>query len=145
MKSIYAAVLLVVLGFFIAVSPWTTAPVCGSFAILANGKTLPMPCGWTAREEIGIGVLLVLAGLLLYFAKSAEARKVAGIFGVALGVLTVLFPRYITKMCSLPGHLCNLLTKPSSSLPESSSSLFRAGLYMRHGRMPEHQFYRQVL
>ena len=115
MKSTYAAVLLVLLGIFIAVSPWTLAPVCeitGSFAKLANGKTLPMPCGWTARAEIGVGALLVLAGLLLYFAKSAESRRVLGIFGVALGLLTVLFPLYITKMCALPDHPCNLLTKP---------------------------------
>jgi hypothetical protein len=35
-----------------------------------------------------------------------------GIFGIALGVLTILFPLYITKMCALADHPCNLVTKP---------------------------------
>ena len=114
-SSDYAAILLVLLGIFIAVSPWTFAPVCevsGDYAKLANGKTLPMPCGWTARAEIGIGALVVLAGILLYFTKSAEGQRIIGIFGMALGALTILFPLFITRMCALPDHPCNLLTKP---------------------------------
>ncbi len=115
-SSLVAAVLLCLLGIFIAVSPWTIAPVCeqsGMYAKLANGKELPMPCGWTARAEIGIGVLVLLSGILLAYAKSAETRRMIGVFGVALGVLTILFPLYITKMCALPDHPCNLLTKPA--------------------------------
>jgi len=115
MKISPQAVLLVLLGIFIAVSPWTIAPVCetmGSYATLANGKTLPMPCGWTARAEIGTGALLVVAGALLAWAKSAEARRMIGILGIAIGVLVILFPTYVTKMCALPDHPCNILTKP---------------------------------
>ena len=115
MKISIPAIILIVLGILLVVSPWTIAPVCevnGMFAQLANGKTLPMPCGWTARAEIGTGALTILAGLLLMFSQSAETKRIIGLFGVALGVLTILFPLYITKMCALADHPCNLLTKP---------------------------------
>jgi hypothetical protein len=115
MKISIPAIILIVLGILLVVSPWTIAPVCevnGMYAQLANGKTLPMPCGWTARAEVGMGVLTILAGLLLTFSQSAETKRMIGLFSVALGVLTILFPLYITKMCALADHPCNLLTKP---------------------------------
>lgn len=115
MKISIPAIILIVLGILLVVSPWTIAPVCevdGMYAKLANGKNFPMPCGWTARAEIGVGALTILAGALLAFAQSAEAKRMIGLFGVALGVIAILFPLYITGMCALPDHPCNLLTKP---------------------------------
>ena len=115
MKISIPAIILIVLGILLVVSPWTIAPVCevdGMYAKLANGKTLPMPCGWTARAEIGVGALTLLAGALLAFAQSAETKRMIGLFGVALGVIAILFPLYITGMCALQDHPCNLLTKP---------------------------------
>ena len=73
---------------------------------------LPMPCGWTARAEVGIGAITILAGVLLAVSKSNETKRMIGIIGIALGILTILFPLYITKMCALADHPCNLLTKP---------------------------------
>jgi uncharacterized membrane protein YczE len=115
MKISMPALILIILGILMVVSPWTFAPVCeveGMYAQLASGKTLPMPCGWTARAEIGMGVLAILAGILLNFSQSFETKRVIGLIGVALGILTILFPLYITKMCALADHPCNLLTKP---------------------------------
>jgi hypothetical protein len=115
MKISMPALVLIILGILIVVSPWTFAPICevnGMYAQLASGKTLPMPCGWTARAEIGMGVLAILAGILLNFSQSAETKRGIGLIGVALGILTILFPLYITKMCALADHPCNLLTKP---------------------------------
>ncbi len=119
MKISLPALILIILGILIVVSPWTFAPICeveGMYAQLASGKTLPMPCGWTARAEIGMGVLAILAGLLLNFSQSAETKRVIGLIGVALGILTIMFPLYITKMCAMADHPCNLLTKPVLAL-----------------------------
>jgi uncharacterized membrane protein YczE len=119
MKLSIPALVLIILGILIVVSPWTIAPVCevgGMYAKLANGKTLPMPCGWTARAEIGTGTLTILAGVLLVVSRSAETKRMIGLFGAALGVLTILFPFYITGMCALADHPCNLLTKPVLAL-----------------------------
>lgn len=84
----------------------------GMHAKLANGKQLPMPCGWTARAEVGTGALVVVAGILLQFGRSAEAKMMIGIFAVVLGVLAILFPTIITKICAMSRHACNLLTAP---------------------------------
>jgi len=119
MKISIPALVLVILGILILVAPWTFAPVCevnGMYAQLASGKTLPMPCGWTARAEIGMGVLAILTGVLLNFSQSAETKRVIGLIGVALGILTIMFPLYITKMCAMADHPCNLLTKPVLAL-----------------------------
>ena len=115
MKIYWPAIVLIILGVLLAVAPWTFAPVCevgGMYAQLASGKTLPMPCGWTARAEIGLGVLLVVAGILLAIAKSNETKRIIGIIGAVIGVLAILFPTYITKMCVVAEHPCNLVTKP---------------------------------
>ncbi|MCX6700102.1 MAG: DUF4418 family protein [Methanomicrobiales archaeon] len=115
MKFYWPAIALIILGIFIIVSPWTIAPVCevnGMYAKLTSGKDFPMPCGWTVRAELGIGALVVVAGILLAFAKSAEAKMMVGIFGAVLGLLVILFPTVITKMCALADHPCNILTKP---------------------------------
>jgi|WetSurMetagenome_2_1015567.scaffolds.fasta_scaffold20181_4 uncharacterized membrane protein YczE len=115
MKISIPALILIVLGILILVGPWTFAPVCevnGMYAQLANGKTLLMPCGWTARAEVATGSLAILAGLLLIFSQAAETKRVIGIFGIGLGILTILFPLYITKMCAMADHPCNLVTKP---------------------------------
>lgn len=115
MKISLPAIILVVLGILLLVGPWTFAPVCevgGMYAKLASGSSLVMPCGWTARAEIGVGALAILAGLLLAFSKSAETKRVIGFFGIGLGILAFLFPLYITKMCGMAEHPCNLVTKP---------------------------------
>jgi hypothetical protein len=115
MKISYPALILILLGILIVISPWTIAPVCevgGMYVKTASGMNLPMPCGWTARAEIGLGALLVVGGGLLLIAKSNETKRLIGIFSAAIGVLVILFPTFITKMCALPDHPCNLLTKP---------------------------------
>jgi hypothetical protein len=115
MKLYWPAIVLIILGILIVVSPWTIAPVCevhGLYAKLVSGKDFLMPCGWTGRAEIGIGTLVVVAGVLLAFAKSAETKMMIGILGAVLGILAILFPTVITGMCAMADHPCNLLTKP---------------------------------
>lgn len=115
MKISIPSLVLIILGVLILIGPWTFAPVCevnGMYAMLASGKTLPMPCGWTARAEVATGVLTIIGGLLLQFSQAAETKRVIGLFGVVIGILTVLFPLYITKMCAMAEHPCNLVTKP---------------------------------
>src|SRR4030042_2469878 len=109
MKIYWPSIILIILGVLLAIAPWTFAPVCevdGMYAKLANGKTLPMPCGWTARAEVGLGALLVVGGVLLAIARSNETKRIIGIFGAAIGVLTILFPTNITGMCALADHPC---------------------------------------
>ena len=108
--------ILVLLGIVIALSGWFIFPVCemhGQFTETKAGVKLPMPCGYTARAETGIGALIVVAGGLLLARNTPETRQAAGIFSLACGVLVILFPTVIIGMCRLADHPCRQLTLPA--------------------------------
>jgi hypothetical protein len=108
--------LLVLLGIVVILAPWVIFPVCeqyGNYVMTTSGTKLPMPCGWTARAESGIGALIVVAGGLLIFRSTPETRQAVGIFTLAMGVLVILFPTFITGMCKMAEHPCRTLTLPA--------------------------------
>jgi len=108
--------LLVILGLLAILIPWIIFPVCevhGLYVQTATGMQFPMPCGWTARAETGIGALIVVAGGLLIARSTPETRQAVGVFSIASGVLVVLFPTVLTGMCKLADHPCRQLTLPA--------------------------------
>jgi hypothetical protein len=110
---------LAVLGVLVIASPWTLAPVCevhGSFVQTVTGKQLPMPCGYTARAEIGVGALMLVTAGAVAFGRSAETKKMIGAFGIALGALAMLFPTVIIGMCAMADHSCRTMTQPTLML-----------------------------
>lgn len=108
--------ILAILGILLIVAPWTFAPVCevhGAYVQTVTGKQLPMPCGYTARAEIGVGVMVMVTAGVLTLGKSPEMKKMVGVFGVALGVLAIMFPTYLIGMCALSDHTCRTMTQPT--------------------------------
>jgi drug/metabolite transporter (DMT)-like permease len=108
--------LLVFLGIIIILTPWVIFPVCEMhdlYMVLQSGVKMPMPCGWTARAETGIGALIVLAGALLIARKTPDIKKAVGVFSIATGVLVILFPTILIGMCKLADHPCRQLTLPA--------------------------------
>lgn len=108
--------LLVLVGVIIALSSWIIFPVCemhGLYAETKAGTKLPMPCGYTARAETGIGALIVVAGGLLIVRKTRETRQAVGVFTIATGVLVILFPTFLIGMCKLADHPCRMLALPA--------------------------------
>ena len=107
--------LLVLLGIVIILAPWVIVPVCeqyGNYVTTTTGTKLPMPCGWTARAEGGVGALIVVGGGLLIYRSTPETRQAVGVFSVAMGILVILFPTVITGMCKMADHPCRMLTLP---------------------------------
>jgi len=107
--------LLVLLGVVVALTSWIIFPVCemhGLYVETKTGTKLPMPCGYTARAETGIGALIVVAGGLLLARGTRETRQAVGVFSVATGVLVILFPTFLIGMCKLADHPCRQLTLP---------------------------------
>jgi hypothetical protein len=78
-----------------------------------SGTKLPMPCGYTARAETGVGALIIVAGGLLIARKTPETRQAVGVFSIATGVLVILYPTAIIGMCRLAEHPCRMLTLPA--------------------------------
>jgi hypothetical protein len=106
---------LVLLGIIIILTPWFIFPVCeqhGLFMVLQSGVKMPMPCGWTARAEAGIGALIAVAGALLIAKPTQDTKQAVGVFSIAAGLLVILFPTVITGMCKLADHPCRTLTLP---------------------------------
>lgn len=108
--------LLVLLGVLVALTSWFIFPVCemhGLYTETKTGTKLPMPCGYTARAETGIGALIVVAGGLLIARGTRETRQAVGVFSVATGVLVILYPTFLIGMCRLADHPCRQLTLPA--------------------------------
>jgi drug/metabolite transporter (DMT)-like permease len=108
--------LLVLLGIIIILTPWFIFPVCemhGLFAETKTGTKLPMPCGYTARAETGVGALIAVSGGLLIARKTPETRQAVGVFSIAAGMLVILFPTILIGMCKLADHPCRQLTLPT--------------------------------
>ena len=108
--------LLAILGIIIILTPWVIFPVCevhGLFVETAAGMKLPMPCGYSARAETGMGALIAVAGGLLVARWTPETRQAVGVFSSAAGVLVILFPVALIGMCRLADHPCRLLTLPA--------------------------------
>jgi hypothetical protein len=88
----------------------------GLWVVTAANKTLPMPCGYTARAEIGVGAGIAAIGGIMLFAGSASVIAALGAVGIALGGMAIALPNLLTKMCALPSHGCNTLTAPTLDL-----------------------------
>ncbi|MDD1683155.1 MAG: DUF4418 family protein [Methanoregula sp.] len=108
--------LLALLGIIVILVPWVIFPVCemeGLYVQAVSGMQFPMPCGWTARAETGIGALIVVAGGLLMARNTPDTRQAVGVFSLALGALVILFPTVLTGMCKLASHPCRMTTLPA--------------------------------
>jgi hypothetical protein len=108
--------LLVLLGVVVSLTSWFIFPVCeihGLYTETKTGVQLPMPCGYTARAETGIGALIVVCGGLLIARSTPETRQAVGVFSIASGALVVLFPTLLIGMCRVADHPCRQLTLPA--------------------------------
>jgi hypothetical protein len=142
-RMVIPGIILIAIGLLVALAPWTFAPVCevptaenpnGLWVTTAAGKLLPMPCGYTARAEIGIGATIAILGGFMMFATSATLIAALGAVGVALGGLTVALPNLLTRMCALNSHSCNTVTAPTLDLLGISLVSVSLGLALYRNR-----------
>lgn len=87
----------------------------GKALTLANGKTVPMKCHWTARAEIATAVPLLAVGGVLTFARRRETRRVSALMGVVMGIFVILLPTQLIGVCS-SAMPCNLIMRPLLTL-----------------------------
>ncbi len=107
------AILLIVSGIAtIFVPSFYTCAAQGKVIQLPNGKSIPMKCLWTARAEVGPGVLLSAVGVFLFVSRKSESRRFLSILAPILGILVILFPTALIGVCSHPDASCGVLMKP---------------------------------
>ena len=105
----------VILGIIVAIGPHYIFPVCqyfGQLVTTAAGTTIPMKCFWTARAEVGLGALTVIAGLLLILSRQQETRRMLGVVVGSLGILVLLTPTNLIGLCMSADHPCRVGTEP---------------------------------
>jgi len=109
-----AAFAIMVLAVLIGVVPlFTDCESAGRMLTLEDGRQVSMKCHWTARAELGLALPLFAVGAMLPFSKNRGSRRILGIAGAALGIVTVLLPTELIGVCMNPDMPCLSTMKPA--------------------------------
>ncbi len=111
--KIIAIVLMVLALVLIVVPSFFTCASHGKAIQLPSGKSIPMKCLWTARAEIGLGVLLLAVGALLFVSRKLESRRFLSILALILGIFIILVPTALIGVCLNPDMTCVVVMKPA--------------------------------
>lgn len=107
------AMVLIILGLVtIFVPSFYTCQAHGKAIQLPGGKSIPMRCLWTARAEIGIGILLLAVGVFLFISRTLEPRMFLSVLVLILGIFILLLPTTLIGVCVNPDMSCVVLMKP---------------------------------
>jgi hypothetical protein len=109
-------IVVVVLALVIGIVPqFTNCQYAGSSLQLANGKTAPMKCFWTAQAELAVAGPLVVLGGVLAFTRRRETRGLLSLMGVVLGAFTIALPTDLIGVCSatMKSAACNTIEQPT--------------------------------
>ena len=105
---------LVVLALVAGILPmFTDCQSQGKAIELANGKTIPMKCHWTAQSEIAMAVPLFGLGIVMGVVKRKESRRIIAGIGALLGIFVILLPTALVGVCASADMLCNSVMKPT--------------------------------
>jgi hypothetical protein len=96
-----------------AVPLFTDCQAQGNAMTLANGRSTPMICHWTAEAEIALAVPLLAVGGLMAFNRRRETLRALSILGIVLGVFVILLPTNLIGVCMSADMLCNMVMKPT--------------------------------
>jgi len=110
--KIIAIVLMISALVLIFVPSFYTCAAYGKAIQLPSGRSIPMKCLWTARAEIGMGVLLLAVGAFLFISRKLESRRFLSILALILGIFIILFPTALIGVCINPDMPCVVLMKP---------------------------------
>lgn len=88
-KIVSAVALVVALGLVLLSK---VVPVCTDMVATASGGQMPMRCHYTFRAQLLFAISSVLAAGTLFFVRSNDGRKVAGVMLAALGIMMLILP-----------------------------------------------------
>jgi hypothetical protein len=107
-------ILLIVLALVIGIVPiLTDCTAHGRSLTTDTSKSIHMKCHWTSLAEIGVAVPLALVGLFNITSKRKETLRIINVIGLALGVMTILFPTVLIGVCAKPDMPCRMIELPA--------------------------------
>lgn len=89
-----------------------TAGSTGDHTASAAAASKVMKCHWTARAELGTGLVIALLGLLLLIFRSVQVRIGLSIALGLNGILALLIPTVLIGVCGNVKMTCRSLTLP---------------------------------
>lgn len=98
------------IGVLVMATPRYILPVCEHYGKLMEtkmGMKIPMKCSWMAQGELGVGLVILVAGLLLLLSRQAETKKMLNAVLVVLGVIVILLPTTLIGVCANIEMPCN--------------------------------------
>lgn len=105
-----------VLGLLIALVPVCIFPTCSKVIETAAGGTVPMKCFWSGRAELGIGLLILCAGVLTVLFRSAPLRLGISMMTALTGILGILVPTLLIGGCEMEMMACRMGTFPAVTI-----------------------------
>lgn len=108
-NRLISGIFFIILGLLIGLGPIILFPVC-------RVHTTIMDCFWTARTELGIGILTGIFGIFLIIFPSVQLRIGLSISLVSNGILGLLVPDILIGVCDGKHMSCRLLTLPALNI-----------------------------
>ena len=112
----WGALIVVILGLLVVLTPFYLFPVCRAMPLSDSGASAPMKCFWTARAALGVGGMLVVSGLSLFFVKNPGTRLGLAFAPLCAGLLAILIPNQLIGVCPGETMPCHMGTLPALSV-----------------------------
>lgn len=110
-KKTFAGVVIIILGLFIAIGPFTLFHVCRP-----DNPDMYMRCYWTARAELGLGIVISILGLLTAILPSAKTKTGLSIAAALNSVVAFLIPNFLIGVCEGKHMHCHAVSLPALSI-----------------------------
>ena len=122
-NRIISGLFCICIGLLLIAIPHCLFPVCSAELQLAGKDlTVPMKCFWTARAELGAGLVIIASGIMLFLFKNPHTRIGISVATTAVAVLAFAVPTWLIGVCLSETMLCRIGTLPALQL--SSGILF---------------------
>lgn len=112
MKNRYIlGLVFLIAGLLTAIGPFTIFHVCNP-----HEGDMIMKCYWTARAELGLGILISLLAVISAFNKKETVRAAYSVSTALAGVLVYLIPNILIGVCDGVHMHCHAVAKPALSV-----------------------------